>query len=113
MILKAISSLGRFCQWLEQTPPSQFIQNASWVAPTVQTIHILAIAAVVGSALMVNLRLLGVLGGDQSIASVMQRFAPVIWWSLPILLATGVVMTPAETARMPDLVTPGHRSTTP
>jgi len=79
-------ALDRFCSWLEQTPLSQAIQGAGWVVPAVQTIHILAIAAVVSSALMLALRL------DA-------RFRPVIWWALPVLLATGLVMIVGEPVR--------------
>jgi uncharacterized membrane protein len=103
----AISSVGRFCQWLEQTPPSQFIQGESWLVPAVQTVHILAISAVAGSALLINLRLLGALCTDQSVESISKRFAPVIWWALPILLVTGTVLTIGEPAR--ELLNPVFR----
>jgi hypothetical protein len=92
-------ALDKFCSWLEQTPLSQAIQSAGWVVPTVQTIHILAIAAVMSSVLMLDLRLLGIFGADQPLARVASRFRPVIWWTLPILLATGVVMIIGEPAR--------------
>ncbi len=35
---------------------SQTIQSIDWIVPTVQTIHILAIAVVAASALMIDLR---------------------------------------------------------
>jgi len=92
-------ALDRFCSWLEQTPLSQAIQSTGWVVPAVQTIHILAIAVVLSSVLMLNLRLLGIVGSDQPLARVTSRFRPVIWWTLPILLATGVVMIIGEPAR--------------
>ena len=92
-------SLDRFCSWLEQTSLSQAIQSTGWVVPAVQTIHILAIAAVMSSVLMLDLRLLGVVGADQPLARVASRFRPVIWWTLPILLATGAVMIIGEPAR--------------
>ena len=92
-------ALDRFCSWLEHTPLSQTIQSTSWVVPAVQTIHILAIAAVMSSVLMLDLRLLGVVGTDQPLARVTSRFRPVIWWTLPVLLATGAVMIIGEPAR--------------
>ena len=92
-------ALDRFCSWLEQTPLSQAIQAAGWVVPTVQTIHILAIAAVMSSVLMLDLRLLGMVGRDQPLERVSARFRPVIWWALPVLLATGIVMIIGEPAR--------------
>jgi hypothetical protein len=92
-------ALNNFCIWIEQTPLSQTIQSTPWIVPTVQTIHILGIAAVLSSALMIDLRLLGVAGRDQPLARISARFRPVIWWTLPILLATGIVMITGEPAR--------------
>jgi hypothetical protein len=58
-----------FCLWLDQTPPSQRIQaHGGSVVPTLQTIHILSIALVMTSALMIGLRLAGLFGRDQPIA---------------------------------------------
>jgi hypothetical protein len=88
-----------FCAWLEETPLSQTIQGTGWIVPTVQTVHILSIAAVLSSVLMIDLRLMGVLGRDQPLARVSERFRPVIWWTLPVLLATGAVMIIGEPAR--------------
>ena len=53
-------ALLKFCAWIETTPLSQAIQTHSWVVPTVQTIHILGIAAVMAAVLMIDLRLIGV-----------------------------------------------------
>ena len=77
------TTLDRFCWWLEQTDASQAIQSTAWVVPAVQTVHILAIATVLGAALMLNLRLLGLAGVDQPLARQSQRYLPVIWWTLP------------------------------
>ena len=92
-------SLDTFCTWLAATPLSQTIQTVEWIIPAVQTVHILAVAAVMSSVLMIDLRLLGLGSRDQSVAAVMRRFLPFIWWPLPILLATGATLIIAEPAR--------------
>ena len=92
-------ALDRFCAWLEQTPLSQAIQVTGWAVPALQTIHILAVAAVMASALMLSLRLAGMVWRDEPLPRVYARFRPVIWWTLPILLATGAVMIIGEPAR--------------
>lgn len=94
-----IQALHNFCSWLEETPVSLTIQTTSWIVPAVQTVHILAIAAVMSSVLMIDLRLLGILGRDQPLARVSKRFLPVIWWTLPVLLATGILMIIGEPVR--------------
>lgn len=92
-------ALHEFCSWLEQTPMSQTIQTVSWIVPTVQTIHILAIAAVMSSVLMLSLRLMGVVGRDQLVRPYSARYLPVIWWSLPVLLVSGAIMIVGEPVR--------------
>jgi len=95
----AAQMLDSFCNWLAATPVSQTIQTIDWIVPAVQTIHILSVAAVVSSALMINLRLLGVRGTDQPLAAVTRRFLPSLWWPLPVLLLTGTLLITAEPAR--------------
>jgi hypothetical protein len=92
-------SLNLICTWLEQTPLSQAIQVTNWVVPTVQTVHILAIAVVAGSALMIDLRLIGRFATDQPLKRVLSRFLPFVWLPLLILLASGAIMIIGEPSR--------------
>lgn len=92
-------SLNAFCVWLEQTPLSQAIQATNWVVPTVQSIHILAIAMVAASALMIDLRLIGVFGADQPLKTISSRFLPFVWWPLLVLFITGAIMIIGEPPR--------------
>ena len=92
-------SINALCVWIDQTPLSQWIQVTNWVVPTVQTIHILAIAVVASSALMIDLRLIGVFWADRPLKDVSARFLPLVWWPLLILLATGLIMIISEPTR--------------
>jgi uncharacterized membrane protein SirB2 len=92
-------TLNEICHWIDQTALSQWIQVAGWVVPTVQTIHILAIAVVASSAPMLDLRLIGAFWANRPIEAVKARFLPLIWWPLLVLLGTGIIMIAAEPAR--------------
>jgi hypothetical protein len=92
-------SLDAFCDRLSESAVSQVIQTTEWVIPTVQTVHILAVAAVLSSILLVNLRFIGLRGQNQSIAVVTARYVPIVWYGLPILLATGATLIIAEPSR--------------
>ena len=91
--------LSQLSAWLEQTRLSQAVQVHDWIIPTVQSIHILGIATVTASALMINLRLLGLYATDQPLKEVLARFLPFIWWPLIVLLLTGIVMIAGEPPR--------------
>ena len=97
--MSAPAWLDRFCEWLKVTTFSVALQSTEWIVPAVQTVHILAIGAVIGSGLMIALRTLGWIAQDQSLATTNLRFLRVIWWSLPVLLVTGALMISAEPAR--------------
>jgi hypothetical protein len=97
--MTAPQSLDQFCSWLKVTKLSVTVQTIEWIVPAVQTVHILAIAAVVSSALALSLHSLGLAGRDRTARQVAHRFLPVIWWALPVLLGTGLVLIVAEPAR--------------
>jgi hypothetical protein len=88
-----------FAEWLAQTAPSLAIQTHEWVIPTLQSIHILAICAFAGSALMIDLRVLGVVWRDQSLAETTGRFGPWVTGALVVLLLTGLLMIVGEPPR--------------
>ena len=91
--------LGDFINWLGATPVSLFIQKVFWIIPTVQTIHILAISVVLASMAMFDLRLLGVAGKRNSIASLARRFMPWLWGALIVLAVSGSILIIGEPKR--------------
>jgi putative copper export protein len=88
-----------FSEWLSTTPPSQLIQNVSWIIPTTQTIHIICISILIGAIGMVDLRILGFAMRSQSTSSLSRRLLPYVWGALPILLITGSILAIGEPAR--------------
>ncbi len=99
-----LAQVARFCDWLSQTPISMTFQSVAWIIPMVQSVHILAIAIVMSSVIMVDLRLMGVMGHTQSISGLTRRFVPWVWWSLLVLLVSGAILITAEPRR--DLLNP-------
>ena len=92
-------SVESFGDWLYATPISTIIRETTWIIPTVQSVHILAIAVIVGSSLVSELRLAGMLATDQAPAAIVRRYLPRIWWALLVLLLTGSVLIVAEPGR--------------
>ena len=93
-----------FAEWLSTTSLSVFIQNHnSWAIPTVQSIHIVGIAIVLGSVFMIDLRLLGWAGMDQTLRQTTSRFGPWLTGALWLMLVTGILMVIGEPVR--ELIT--------
>jgi uncharacterized membrane protein SirB2 len=91
--------LANFCAWLGATSLSGHIQDAFWIIPTTQSIHILSIAIVMTSMAMLDLRLVGIAGRRQSIPAMAGRFLPWVWTALVVLLCTGTILIIGEPGR--------------
>ena len=108
--------LYNFTEWLRSTPLielSLWISDTSlclwivtnfWAIPTFQTIHILSIGAMFGSALMISLRVLGLTGGHLTPAQTVARYGPWVRWGFVALVVTGFLMIVGEPVR--ELINP-------
>ena len=54
-------SLLGICQWLEKTPWSIALHESLWAYPLVESVHVLTLCLFLGTAVMLDLRLLGVM----------------------------------------------------
>jgi hypothetical protein len=95
----ASNLLDALCTGLAATPVSQSIKSVAGIIPTIQTVHILAVATVMTAVLMIDLRLLGVGARERTLGWIAHRFVPYVWWPLPVLFATGLLLIVAEPAR--------------
>jgi hypothetical protein len=91
--------LSDFSKWLAATSLSHTIQTAGWIIPTLQTIHILCVAVLFSSAVLVDLRIWRILQRDVPLPEVGRRFLPLIWPVVLILLLTGALLIIAEPRR--------------
>ncbi len=100
-----------FTDWLRNTPLLTFaiwvsngsvcawLQGHFFAIPLFQTLHILSIAVLFGSVLMINLRVLGVNGMSRTMTETLDRFQAWIWRALIVIVFTGVFMAMAEPIR--------------
>jgi hypothetical protein len=75
------------------------LSNVPGFPPIVQTVHLLAVAAVMGSIVMIDLRVMGLALRGQPAEEVLRRLAPWTWGALPILAASGLVFVVAQPHR--------------
>src|SRR6185312_8658736 len=85
--------------WIGNTKLSTTLNQNSWITPTLQSIHILAIAMTFSAALMISLRIAGLAGQSRTLLEVKRRYIPWIWGGLLTLLCTGFVLLLAEPGR--------------
>ena len=93
-----------FSLWISDTWLSMLIVTHFWAIPAIQTVHILTIGATFGCVVMMNLRVLGWVGTDRTIARTGQRYLPWVWYGYVLLIITGLGMITAEPVR--ELINP-------
>lgn len=91
--------MNDFAQWLAGTQLSLAIQVHLWIIPTIQSIHIVGIGIVLASVFMIDLRIFGWAGRDQTLGQTTRRFCPWLWAALVVLLITGILMVIGEPVR--------------
>jgi hypothetical protein len=100
--------LESLCAWLEKTPLSAGVQNVGWIIPASQIVHILGLAAILFSALSIDLRVLGVSGRRMSLAEITGHYLPLIWSAVPLMAVTGAILIIGEPRR--DLLNPAFQT---
>ena len=88
-----------FAEWLSTTSLHEAIQAALWLTPLLQSIHIVMIAVVFVSVLMIVLRIYGKIRTDETFEQVYGRFSPWMWVGFVILAITGVLLAIGEPVR--------------
>jgi len=83
-------SLLPFFQWAEATSLGEMIRNSSWAFAVIESFHLLALAVIGGTVLVVDLRLLGFGLRAQPVAEVAREARPWFIASLIVMLMTGV-----------------------
>jgi len=91
--------VNHFAEWLSHTSFSLAIQTHEWIIPTIQSIHIVAIGVTLASVFMIDLRILGWAGRDQTLIETTVRFGPWLSGALGVLLVTGGLMVIGEPMR--------------
>ena len=94
-----MESMASIAAWLAQTSLSHTLAESSWAVPALQSIHIMSVAVVLSSVMMLNVRLAGFIGRKQPLRSNSMRFYPWIWGALLVLVATGLFQIMAEPER--------------
>lgn len=81
---------------LSQSPLGHYMQVSRWAFAVVEMIHLLAIAALGGSVLLIDLRLLGVILKGESAENVGRDLGRVLLVSLTVLIVSGVGLLSEE-----------------
>lgn len=80
----------------------QLLSTVPGLPPILQTIHLLGLAMLMASAVMMNLRLLNLAGRGQQVQEMLQRLFPWLFWALPVMALSGLPFLLARPQRYLD-----------
>jgi hypothetical protein len=89
-------SLRPYFEWCGNTWLGSTIRDTVWAFPVIETFHLLALAVLLGSVLIVNLRVFGLGSRYLSAAQMARQLQPWMLASIGVLIATGIPMALSE-----------------
>ena len=91
-----MQTLRPFFEWCDGTATGQVIRDSRFLFPIIETLHLLALTVLLGSVLVLNLRLLGAGLRTQPMPLVARSLHPLTFRSLLVMLTTGWLLFCSE-----------------
>lgn len=85
-------SIVTLLQWLADTPWSVALHESVYVWPLLESVHVLCLALFVGTAVMLDLRLLGVAMTHVPVSAFTQRLLPWTRGAFAVMVVTGALL---------------------
>lgn len=85
-----------FFHWLTQTYIGQEMQGNAYLFPTVEALHVMGSAALVGSTSILSLRLAGLFWTDVPVSKIVKQFLPWAWFGFGCQVITGTLLFMSE-----------------
>ena len=84
--------LLHICRWLQDNSFIALINGTAWTAAATEIVHYFSMFILVGSMVIVDLRVLGLVGRRQDATQLADRLFPWIWASLALNFLSGFIM---------------------
>ncbi len=85
-----------FFQWCETLWLGQFVVGSNWLFPVIESVHLLALALLGGSILIVDMRLVGLGLSGREVKEIAREARPYMNFALCMMVATGVPLFLSE-----------------
>lgn len=92
MASEPLVSLLRFCEWLGNTPASIALHESRYVFLGVLMVHVLTLTVFVGTAVMIDLRLLGMTMTRVPVSQVVARLLPWNGAGFLVMMTSGALL---------------------
>jgi hypothetical protein len=90
-----MSLLNTF-HWFEATRIGTYGRHSTYFFPSVEVVHLFGLTLLLGTVLVLNLRLLGAIMPRSSIPEIARATAPLLWTAATLALGSGLLLFLAE-----------------
>ncbi len=87
------------CEWLQNLPWASGIKHSAWQFPVIESIHSLALSAILWPAAILDLRLLGLIMPRRPVSQVAAQFLPWVWTGFTIMILSGAMLFASEAVK--------------
>src|ERR1700760_4948959 len=91
--------IKEFLTAMQATPWGTAVRESTWLFPTIESAHVLALVLVVGSIMMVDLRLLNVASRERSVQELTADILPWTWTAFIFAAITGILLFSSSAIR--------------
>ena len=85
-----------YFQWLEQFWLGRFIVDSNWLFPVIESVHLIALAVLGGTVMIVDLRLLGFGLKHRSVSEIAREARPWMILAVVVMISTGLPLFLSE-----------------
>jgi uncharacterized membrane protein len=87
-----VSIITGLLEWLQSTGLAVFIHKRAWAFTTVEVIHVFSVSLVLGTIVIVDLRLLGLTPPRRPFAELSRQVLPVTWAAFVVAVIAGLLL---------------------
>jgi uncharacterized membrane protein len=87
-----LQSITALLEWLQASSWAVFIHKRAWAFTTVEVVHVFAIAMVIGTIMIVDLRLLGFASRKRPVAELSRQVLPFTWAAFVLAVIAGSLL---------------------
>jgi hypothetical protein len=87
-----VQSITAFLESLQAWPWAQFIHKTPWAFTTVEVVHVFAVAMVLGTIMIVDLRLLGLASTKRPFVEFSRKLLPFTWSAFVLAVLSGSLL---------------------
>jgi hypothetical protein len=84
---------------MQATPWGTAVRESTWLFPTIESVHVLSLVLVVGSIMMVDLRLLNLASRQRSVKELTDDILPWTWTAFVCAAITGTLLFSSSAVR--------------